>query len=162
MSARIDYGEGEPWYPKSEVFNWREIWTGRLALNGKVERPPIFIYIDAEGYSQQLNEQNSMLFINMAANEMDAIAIIDERDGMTWWWFRGVHDYFEEMVQKIGSYSTVIHNDCPQDQVEANYLRVQKGIMDGSIHLDQAQTIPDEALPTLTQAEIDWFWKEVE
>lgn len=146
MSARFEYGGGESWYPESEHFNWREIWLEQLE-DDEIERRPLFFIIDEDNYCQQINEQNTMVFNNQADDDFDAVAIIDERDGKPWWWFRGLHDYFDDLLHQVGGYATVVYNDCPQDQVERNYFRVRDElgeILSQVIEIEEVDPIEDE------------------
>lgn len=133
MQGRFELRDTERWYPKSEVYDWRARRLGKLATLDQTELPALFFVIYDEDYEQEVTEQNTMAFINHTDDDLDAIAILDHRDGLPFWFFRGTHDNFEELLAQVGAYATVIHNDCPQDHVEAAYLKRQQELLSTDI-----------------------------
>lgn len=101
-------------------------WTGRL--NALLERTGVEItpvgYQEEGHEAMQLNQTNTIIFINQVADELDCIAVNYEPDGDTWtWYFR--HQFsepsFTDVCQVIGVWAAQIMTLYPQDHVARTY-----------------------------------------
>ena len=69
-----------------------------------------------------------MLFQNSIAPELDAVAILDQRDDKPFWWHRIRYgEAYEELVDLIGGYACVLITDFPMEQVVKAYQFISDG-----------------------------------
>lgn len=120
MQGRFELRDEEYRCPEYGGIDWRERYLSFLALHD-VEMPGSLWFVVDE-WEQELNEENTMLFQNSIAPELDAVAILDQRDNKPFWWHRIRYgEEYEELVQLVGGYACVFTTDFPLEQVVNSY-----------------------------------------
>lgn len=81
-------------------------------------------YVSEDGLTQQITHENTSIYLNRVAPELDMLAHIDPRDGLEWLWFREDDpDVFKKLVIGIGALSLVVTTEYPCKDVVDAYLR---------------------------------------
>ena len=141
MAISFEYGEGVPWYPESDLHDWRSEWLAHIAIIGEGERPPLYL-VENGDYRQEITETNTTVFLNSVYDPMDAVYIIDQRDETSWKVFRGLHVAYAGVVAKVLPYATLVQTNCPLPVIEGSYYQLQKE--SEQAHEEQAAQIAAE------------------
>lgn len=67
-----------------------------------------FMFVDNEGYEIELNQDNYWVWLNREQPLMDMAQVSDDRDGLSWSWFRldqgdETFNQMDMMARKVGS-----------------------------------------------------------
>jgi hypothetical protein len=120
--AKIFNSPENEWQPVYEGLDFTEHWIGAIATASEG-----FVYFDTyENYTFQLTEENTVMYMNDARDEMDGIAIIDPRDDNAWWWFRGIYKEFDYLESLLCNHATIITTVIPRAEVVKNYMALMK------------------------------------
>ena len=117
----IKYGPENNWNPKYGDIDWYPMYEEYMESMGENTPEPLFLH--TETYHFQLTEENSFVYFNRVAQQMNAVAIVDPIDNCAWWWFEDTHEDFEDLVEMVGPSATIINSDIPGEIVVKNYLR---------------------------------------
>ena len=126
MKGRFEFRGDEHTCPDYGGVDWRDRYLLYLEQND-MEMPGQMWFIVGD-HQQELNEENTFVFQNSVAPELNAVAVIDERDSKPFWWhkLRFGEDY-EELVETIGGYACILTTDFPARQVVDAYNYISDG-----------------------------------
>lgn len=126
MQGRFEMRDEEYTCPTYGGINWRDRYLTNLNEIG--ESIPNSLWFIVDGWEQELLEDNTFLFQNSVAPELDAVAILDERDNKPFWWHRIRYgEAYEELVSLIGGYACIFTTDFPVEQVVNAYQYISDG-----------------------------------
>lgn len=87
-------------------------------------------YHEGDKPKMQLTQENTFIFINQVADELDCISVSYDQDpsGIATWWFRekftDPEASFEKMCGMIGVWATVVTTTYPMKAVVEQYERL--------------------------------------
>ena len=119
--ARINAESENHWNPKFGDIEWYPMYLEMLEEEGR-ERPEN-LYYEHQGYKFQLTEENTFVYLNSVAPNMNGVAIVDPMDNCAWWWFADLHEEYDELEDLVSEIATIISSDIPQETVVKNYLK---------------------------------------
>ena len=119
--ARINAESENHWNPKYGDIEWYPMYLQMLEEEG--EERPENLYYEHLGYKFQLTEENTFVYLNRVAPNMNGVAIVDPLDNCAWWWFADLNEEYEELEDLVAPIATIISSDIPGEMVVKNYLR---------------------------------------
>lgn len=116
-------------HPEYGGVNWKPRLNALLEATG-VELVPV-------GYEEtepmQVTQENTIVYINQIADELDCIAVkydLDPEDIWTWYWRHSFNGDFEKVTAVLGVWSTVITTLYPMEHVVKQYEAHQTSDLD--------------------------------
>jgi hypothetical protein len=129
--ARFFNQEKREYDPSNNGIDWRARDLARLALRGEVESQPIW-FDSGDGLLVQCTQENTTLYLNEVADEMDCIHLFDHRDGEVYVWFREQlgDSNFDLMRVSLVPHAQGLYSYYPRDEIVALYIKRQEAITD--------------------------------
>lgn len=126
MGKLITASENQ-WTPEYEGVNYRNDYMRYVGEMTSIDQPPDYVYYqDQDGFIFQVTEESCMHYQNITNEDLESVAIIDPRDQRAWWWFRGIHNNFEDLVEVVGLHATVLSTIIPRPEVVRNFVNLME------------------------------------
>lgn len=137
--GRFGWGEigGEDWTPVYEGVNWRDVYE----CSHTADKPMWFESTDEMGeLVEQCHQENCTFFINMTAPELDAMVLVDPRDGNGIWWSRGSlgETDFNRLYDEFADEVMVIRTKFPMQHVAGIILQMLE------VDIQSIDHVPDD------------------
>lgn len=135
MGAIFSNGDNDTFRPEYGEVSWVKRLNNKLEATGGSVFP--VTYAEDGKPPMQITQENTMIFWNMVADELDAIAIMyDQDNGESTWYFREQLPDFDRTCHLIGGWCLQTMTMYPmQNVVDVYEKRFGMGIPD---------TIPDD------------------
>ena len=127
MSSNFEFRRENSHNPMYGDVDWRDRYLRRY---GQTMMEAYFI--SGDGLELQLTDDNTTLFLNATADEMDVLLVQDPRDGKPYQIWREGNPDFDGIYQRIGGYVTCVHNRYTREEVVTQYLLRNLQDLDGS------------------------------
>ncbi|GAC1499102.1 MAG: hypothetical protein NVS1B10_01490 [Candidatus Saccharimonadales bacterium] len=125
--ARFFNQEQRDYDPSNNGIDWRARDLARLAILGETEAQPVW-FESGDGLSIQCTQENTTVYLNEVADEMDCIHVFDKRDEQVYVWFREqLGDQFDLMRTALVPHSQGLYSYYPRDEIVAVYIKRQLG-----------------------------------
>ncbi|GAC1503734.1 MAG: hypothetical protein NVS1B10_08870 [Candidatus Saccharimonadales bacterium] len=136
MSAGFKDRDQWEFDPSNNGIDWRARDIARLALIGANEPKPVW-FTSGDGLDQQCTQNNTTVFINQVADEMDAIQVYDKRDNQCWMWYREQlgDETFDKLWQALIPHAQLMSSYYPREDVVDMYLKRQ--VVNDADHVPQ-------------------------
>lgn len=122
MADFVEYGQDE-FRPQYGEVNWTPRLNALLEATG-VELVPVGYSEDGD-YKMQVTQENTIVYINQVADEMDCVAIKYDKDPDDIWTFYWRESFksvtFEQVVGAIGAWSMQCITLYPMEHVVKQY-----------------------------------------
>lgn len=112
----------EFWSPEYGEIDWKQ--RRDLMMDSDELKIYLPVGFDSEdGLVQEVTQENTSIFTNRVAPDMDMIAHLDHRDGLEYLWFRDAEPDFEKLAKQLGRAALVHFSEYPLETVVGAYLR---------------------------------------
>lgn len=114
------------WNPEYSGVNYRNDYMRFIGEQCEYDdEPPEYLYYeDTDGYTFQITEESCYYYQNLHSEDMNGVAIIDPRDSNAWWWFKGIHKNFQDLIDHVEMHSSIISTIIPRPEVIRNYIAI--------------------------------------
>lgn len=120
--GRFESTSGVYWSPSYGDIDWAGR-RARMIEDDEVEAFRPVGFDSEDGLVQEVNQENTGIYLSQVAPELDMIAHLDTRDGEPYLWFREENpERFEVLVKSLGRAATQIATEYPVQAVVKAYL----------------------------------------